>query len=63
MENFTIQELADFINAINRTDTADIHITVGEPNGGLVGAIADAVAGRGAAFDLKIKTKPEQKGE
>ena len=56
MENFTLPELAEFINSINKNTASDIRVKVGEPVGGVVGGIAKALV-TAADFEVEIKAK------
>ena len=56
MGNFTLPELAEFINSINKNVVSDIRVKVGEPVGGVVGGIAKELI-TAAAFEVEIKAR------
>lgn len=56
MENFTLPELAEFINSINKNPVSDIRVKVGEPVGGVVGAISKGLV-TAADFEVEIKAR------
>ena len=56
MKNFTLPELAEFINTINKNPVSDIRVKVGEPVGGVVGGIAKELI-TAADFEVEIKAR------
>lgn len=56
MENFTLPELAEFINSINKNPVSDIRVKVGDPVGGVVGGIAKGLV-TAADFEVEIKAR------